>query len=418
MTRRPSNVARTRAERTWPSVATPSRAGHDRKSAAGERERVSPVPLDGGVVTSTAILAGLGAIMIYSTTGPLEMRSIIPPHFVRHLFAVGLALLCVAAAVRIPLTFWKRIARPLWIVCVILLALTLFAGVEVNGSSRWLVVPLLGVRFQPAELAKLACVLAVAAALSRCHERETLSNRQIRAAAVFAAIPAALLLCQPDLGNAAMVVALVGLLVYVAGAPIAKLVLPAAFAGVATVLFISFNSYALRRVTGFLDPWERANDEGFQLVQAFVAFGRGGSTGVGFGDGRQKLGYLPEAHTDFILAALGEELGLVGVLIVLGSFAALTIAGLRIASRARDPFALLVAFGMTTAIVVPAAVNAAVVMGALPTTGFTLPFLSYGRVSIVTCGIAVGILLRIGAFEAAPVSAKVAGAAQRRVVRA
>ena len=107
-----------------------------------------------------------------------------------------------------------------------------------------------------------------------------------------------------------------------------------------------------------------------------------------------------------ILSALGEELGLVGVLVVLGSFAALTIAGLRIAGRARDPFVLLVACGMTTAIVVPAAVNAAVVMGVLPTTGFTLPFLSYGRVSIVTCGLAVGILLRIGAFEAAPAAAK------------
>jgi len=214
-----------------------------------------------------------------------------------------------------------------------------------------------------------------------------------------------------------MVVALVGVLVFVAGAPIVKLALPAAVAALGTALFISLNAYARRRVTGFLDPWERANDEGFQLVQSFVAFGRGGSTGVGIGDGRQKLGYLPEAHTDFILSALSEELGLVGVLVVLGSFAALTISGLRIAGRARDPFVRLVACGMTMAIVVPAAVNAAVVMGVLPTTGFTLPFLSYGRVSIVTCGLAVGILLRIGAFEAAPTAAKVAGAARRRVVR-
>jgi cell division protein FtsW len=207
-------------------------------------------------------------------------------------------------------------------------------------------------------------------------------------------------------------------LAYVAGAPVAKLAVPAAFTGFVAVVFVAFKPYALRRMTGFLHPWKNADDEGFQLVQSFVAFGRGGSTGVGFGDGRQKLGYLPEAHTDFILAALGEELGLVGVLIVLGSFAALTIAGLRIAGRARDPFARLVAFGMTTAIVVPATVNAAVVMGVLPTTGFTLPFVSYGRVSLVTCGLAVGILLRIGAFEAAPVSEKVAGAARRRMARA
>lgn len=420
MSRRSKGAPGTRPDRSGRSVVLPCGAGRKRKSSGDRRERGSGRPgvaLDVGVVTSTAILTGLGAIMVYSTTGPLEMRSIVPPHFVRHLFAVGLALLCVAAALHIPLSFWKRIARPLWIVCVVLLGLTLFTGVEVKGSSRWLLVPFLGVRFQPAELVKLACVLAVAAALSRRQERDSLSKRKIQAAAALAAVPAALLLCQPDLGSAAMVIALVGALVYVAGAPITKLALPALFTSLATVLFVFFNAYARRRVTGFLDPWQRASNEGFQLVQSFVAFGRGGSTGVGFGDGRQKLGYLPEAHTDFILSALGEELGLVGVLVVLGSFAALTIAGLRIAGRARDPFVLLVACGMTMAIVVPAAVNAAVVMGVLPTTGFTLPFLSYGRVSVVTCGLAVGILLRIGAVEAAPAATKVASAARRRVAR-
>ena len=149
-------------------------------------------------------------------------------------------------------------------------------------------------------------------------------------------------------------------------------------------------------------PWQTAQNEGFQLVQSFVAFGRGGTFGIGLGDGRQKLGYLPEAHTDFILSVVAEELGLLGVLVVLGLFAALAVAGLRVALRTQEPFAQLLAFAMTAFLVLPAAVNAAVVMGLLPTTGFTLPFLSFGSNSLVVCALTVGVLLRIAAEHAEP----------------
>jgi len=171
------------------------------------------------------------------------------------------------------------------------------------------------------------------------------------------------------------------------------------------------------RWTGFLHPWETATREGFQLVQSFVAFGRGGFFGVGLGGGRQKLYYLPEVHTDFILAGIAEELGLIGVLTVLGAFTAFVWAGGRIVQRARQPLAALVAIGMTSLIGIPAAVNAAVVMGLLPTTGFTLPFVSYGGNSLVVCSLAVGILLRIGACEAAPTRPRVSGASRRRIGR-
>ena len=157
----------------------------------------------------------------------------------------------------------------------------------------------------------------------------------------------------------------------------------------------------------------KVRDEGFQLVQSFVAFGRGGALGVGVGDGRQKLFYLPEAHTDFILSVVAEELDIFGVLVVVGSFAAITIAGLRIARRARDPFVLLVATGMTAIIVVPAAINAAVVMGVAPTTGLTLPFLSHGGNSLACTAVALGVLLRIAAREAPAQTARVRGAATR-----
>jgi cell division protein FtsW len=197
-------------------------------------------------------------------------------------------------------------------------------------------------------------------------------------------------------------VALTAILLFVAGADLRPLLAVGTLGAVAVAAYTAFRPYALRRVLGFLDPWSRASAEGFQLVQSFVAFGRGGVTGVGIGDGRQKLFYLPEAHTDFILSVVAEEAGLIGVLCVLGAFTALLIAGLRIALAAQHRFALLLGFGMTALLVVPALLNAAVVMGCLPTKGLTLPFLSYGRTSLVISCLAVGILLAVACAGRAP----------------
>jgi cell division protein FtsW len=185
------------------------------------------------------------------------------------------------------------------------------------------------------------------------------------------------------------------MMLFAAGAPLRVLFGPAALGAAGIALYTAIHPYALRRWLGFLDPWARASTEGFQLVQSFVAFGRGGLLGVGLGDGRQKLFYLPEAHTDFILSVVAEELGLLGVLVVLGSFVALTVAGLRIALAARQRFAMLTGFGMTILLAVPAALNAAVVMGLMPTKGLTLPLLSYGRTSLLISCVAVGVILGV-----------------------
>jgi cell division protein FtsW len=364
-------------------------------------------------VAPAALLTGVGIIMIYSATAPLAIGEMVPPQFVRHLVAVGFGLVCALIATRIPLVAWRRIAIPLWAACVVLLAATLVVGVEVNGARRWLAFPGVPVRLQPAEIAKWATVLAIAALLAKTSKR---SERSWRAALALVVPPVGLLLLQPDFGSAALVLVLVALMLFAAGMPLRRLVAAGAAACVGTCAYAVLRPYALARWKGFLDPWQTAGAEGFQLVQSFVAFGRGGSFGVGLGGGRQKLFYLPEAHTDFILSVVAEELGLVGVLLVLGAFAALIVAGTRIARRARDPFALLVAFGMTALIVTPAAVNAAVVMGLLPTTGFPLPFLSLGGNSLITSALALGILLRIGSREAAPRGRQVAGAAPRGLV--
>jgi cell division protein FtsW len=378
-------------------------AGPQHRTSRPEWARTA-LALDGGVIASVVTLLAVGIVMVYSSTAPLAMDKPVPPHFVRHVVAIVLALGCGVATLRVPLRVWQRTALPLWSGCVALIALTLLVGVEVNGARCWL--RLFGINLQPAEFAKWTGVLAAAALLSRSG-RATPHPRAILGCIGLVALPVALLLQQPDLGSAAILTALMGLLLFVAGTPLRLLVGPAGVAALGVAVYVAARPYALARWRGFLSPWQTARDEGFQLVQSFVAFGRGGLFGTGLGDGRQKLFYLPEAHTDFILSLVAEELGLAGVLLVLGAFAAFTLAGLRIAARARDPFALLVASGMTALVAVPAAVNAAVVMGLLPTTGFTLPFLSFGSNSLLVCGLAVGVLLRIAAFEGADPRAKI-----------
>jgi cell division protein FtsW len=370
-----------------------------------------PSELDGGIVASAALLAALGTVMIYSTTAPLTMGSALPPHFLRHLAALALALLLLVGALHVPLTLWRRVALPLWGSSVLLLAATLVFGVEAGGARRWLAVPGLGVSLQPSELARFATPLAVASLLAEARPR---MDRLLGLCLALTGLPVLLLLLQPDLGSALLLAALVGALLFVGGMPFSRLAAGGAVVVAGVASYIALRPYAFARWKGFLAPWQSARAEGFQLVQSFVAFGRGGTFGVGLGDGRQKLAYLPEAHTDFILSALAEELGLVGVLLVLGAFAALVVAGMRVASRAQNPFPMLMAFTMTALLALPAAVNAGVVMGVLPTTGFTLPFLSFGSNSLVVCGLALGILLRIGAVDAPPGPPPARARARRR----
>ena len=342
------------------------------------------------------ILTSIGTVAVFSATAPLALEQALPPHFLRHAAAVLLGGLVIVTAARIPLPAWHRLALPLWGASLLLLGATLAVGLSGGGATRWLFVPGLGFAFQPVEFAKLSTVLAVAALLGRRDGRAVVVSRERLAVALaLGLLPAAIAILQPDLGNAVLLIGLTVLLLFVAGADLRPLLAIGALGAVFVAAYTAIRPYALRRVLGFLDPWSRSSAEGFQLVQSFVAFGRGGLHGVGVGDGRQKLFYLPEAHTDFILSVVAEETGLLGVLVVLGAFAALLVAGLRIALAAKQRFALLLAFGMTALLTVPALLNAAVVMGCIPTKGLTLPFLSYGRSSLLVSCLAVGILFAV-----------------------
>ena len=398
---------RGRVPRRYSQRSNAARAAHKPRAFAANA-------LDGGVIAAYSILAGIGLVMIYSLTAPLAATSAMPPQFVRQLAALATSILVLIAALRVPLTVWRQLALPLWGVSSALLLATLIIGIEVNGARRWIELP--GLRLQAAEIAKFATVLAVAVLLTAAPSRRA-RLKPVAYAAALCIPPVALLLLQPDFGSSLVLCAAVGALLFAAGTPMRLLIPPAALAVGGAAVYIALRPYAHERWIGFLDPWATATREGFQLVQSFVAFGRGGLFGVGLGDGRQKLYYLPEVHTDFILAGIAEELGLIGVLAVLGAFAAFVWAGGRIAQRAQEPLAALVAIGMTSLIGIPAAINAGVVMGLLPTTGFTLPFVSYGGNSLLICSLAVGILLRIGACEAAPAQPRISGASRRRIGR-
>ncbi len=346
----------------------------------------------GGVVSAVALLCATGLVMVYSVTAAHAEGSAAPGHFLRQLFAALVGMVVVVAASRVPLAAWRRAALPLWIASLGLLGATQIIGIEVNGARRWL--PLLGFSFQPGELAKWSTLL-FACALLAAHRRGE-SPRSLWAALVIGVgCPTLLLFVQPDTSGALLILSMVALLVFVAGAPLRALVATGAAGVFALCAAALARPYVFERLRTFLDPWERSEAEGFQIVQSFVAFGRGGAFGVGLGGGRQKLFYLPEAHTDFVLSVVGEELGLFGVAVVLGAFAALAVAGFQIALRASSRYGLLLAFAMTITIAVPAAVNAAVVTGLVPATGLALPFVSYGRTSLLVSFLAVGVLLSV-----------------------
>ncbi len=349
----------------------------------------------GALIAAVTLLAGLGLVVIHSATAHFAAGDAIPPHFVRHGVALILGAGLAMAVARAPLGLWRSLALPLWGLGVALLAATLVVGVEVNGARRWLAVPGVGFRFQPGELAKLTTLLALAAWLSRPAAARPNSPKELCVPALLALVPAALLLAQPDFGNTVVLLLLMAGVLFVAGTSPRAFAVPCVVGAVAIGGYIATRSYALVRFTGFLDPWATANDQGFQLVQSFVAFGRGGLFGVGLGDGRQKLFYLPEAHTDFVLSLVAEDLGLLGVLVVAGLFAALLVAGIRIARSATNRFALFTAFSATALITIPAVLNSAVVMGLLPTKGLPLPLLSYGRTALTVSFLAVGLLLAV-----------------------
>lgn len=379
-------------------LATQAQAapGIRRRRLAEARDPV----FDYGLLFGVLFLLGLGFVMVTSASMPIADRNYGDPFFfvLRHGFAMSLALVCGALCLAIPTKVWERYAIWLLLFGIALLVLLLVPGIgrTVNGATRW--IPLGALNLQPSELMKFFAVI---------YTCDYLIRRQLDVQTTFVGflrpmvpigVACALIMLQPDFGTTAVILATVMGLLFLGGVSIINFAVLFLGVALALVSLIIFEPYRLTRVISFMDPFADPFNSGYQLSQALIAFGRGEWFGVGLGNGIQKQFYLPEAHTDFLLAVIGEEFGLIGVLLVICVFAFLTWRAFSIGNRARaqgEGFSCYVAHGFGLMLGLQAFVNVGVNTGLLPTKGLPLPFMSYGSNALIVAVMASAVLLRI-----------------------
>ncbi|TKB51269.1 cell division protein FtsW [Ferrimonas sediminicola] len=357
-----------------------------------------PMLYDRMLLMLMVVLACLGLVMVTSASlAEAENLTGDPFHFVRrHLFFLAMAGVIVAVGVRIPIAVWQRYSAPLMFLGLGLLVAVLIGGRSVNGATRW--IPLGPFNLQVAEVAKFTLFLYLAGYLVRRHQEVREEIKGFLKPFVALGMYAVLLLMQPDLGTTVVMFVTVMGMLFLAGAKLRDFFALMLLGVAMVVLLIVSAPYRMKRVTSFWDPWEDPFGAGYQLTQSLMAYGRGDWLGQGLGNSIQKLEYLPEAHTDFIFAVLGEELGFVGVTCVLVLVLMLALRALRIgnlALQANQAFSGYLAYGIGIWFSFQTAVNVGASVGLLPTKGLTLPMVSYGGSSLwVTTGAAV-VLLRI-----------------------
>ncbi len=354
------------------------------------------------MLISTAVLMLFGMVMIYSASTYYAANKFGDEFFFLKRHAVYMvAAVCLGALfMRMNPYKLKGLAVPLFAFCVVVLLLVPFIGTTISGARRWITVG--GFTFQPSELAKLALVLVLARTAAGGRDMSSFKRGFLPFILIAAALVIPLML-QPDFGTAVFSMALALVILFVSGARLVHIAGLLAAAVPMAALMVKIAPYRTRRILAFLDPWADPRDAGFQIIQSFLAFARGGLAGVGLGDSAQKMAFLPEAHTDFIFSVIGEEIGFWGVALVIGLFCVLLVRGVRTALRQSDPFLSFTAFGLTTALCLQALVNMGVATGALPTKGLTLPFLSYGGTSLVVTVVMSAVLIRLSAQPRMPV---------------
>ncbi len=348
----------------------------------------------------TFSLLGLGYVMMVSSSlhlgAKMSGNSMYYP--LRQLIHIIVGLIIGLFIATTPLKTWERHGPVLFIFALFLLLIVLLpgAGVKVNGSSRWLSV--LGVRIQVSEFMKLVTVIYIAGYVDRYKKTVQLAPFGLFKPLMLFAVVCLLLLLEPDFGSTVVIVTIVVGVMYLAGARLGQFLILIVLVAVLTSALIYSAPYRMKRVVSFLNPWADAQDTGFQLVQALIAFGRGDVSGVGLGSGIQKIFYLPEAHTDFLFSVLAEELGLIGVLTVIVLFTAFILRAFAIGAKAEETglyFAAFVAYGLAIWLGFQAFVNMGVNMRLLPTKGLTLPLMSYGGSSMVIICSGVALLFRV-----------------------
>ncbi|MBP1687948.1 MAG: Cell division protein FtsW [Deltaproteobacteria bacterium] len=349
---------------------------------------------DPWLLIAAAGLVGLGIVMVFNASYFHAQERYADPliFFRKHLFAVACGATLLVLVSRVRLEWFDRLAYPALIAIMIALVLVLVPGVGIarGGARRW--VGIGPFNFQPSEFAKMIVVLYLARSIAHKRERMKEFFAGVVPHLVVVGVCALLVVVQPDFGTAAILVLVLALMLFGGGARPAHLIGLALLALPVVGFALIRAPYRWRRILAFVDPWRYSQDIAFQLVQSLIAFGSGGMAGIGLGQSKQKMFYLPEAHTDFIFALIGEELGFLGAMAVLALFAIVGIRGFRIALRHPDGFASMLALGMTLVILLEAVVNVGVVLGLLPTKGLALPFLSYGGSALIGTLVEVGIL--------------------------
>jgi cell division protein FtsW len=371
-------------------------------SAVAKPKRVQPVVYDLGLLFPVLLLVGMGIVMVYSASSALALKKFGSDYFFLKKQAafslIGIVMLVVFSY--IPFRLYRTLAYPALAVAIAMLVAVAFSewGVAAGGSARWL--QLGPLRFQPSELARLALVTYLAYSMSKKDERLRDFYVGFLPHLIVLSVLASLLLLQPDFGSAVVLAALTWIMLFVGGCRITHLLSVIVALAPIAWLFMHQADYRVRRLMSFLDPWQYPTAEGYQIIHSLMAFGTGGVTGAGLGKGYQKLFYLPEPHTDFIFSVVGEELGLIGVMIVILLYGIILTRGIRIARNTPDRFGSFMAMGITVTIGLQVCINMGVALGLLPTKGLTLPFLSYGGTNLLTNMAAVGILMNIGARNA------------------
>ncbi|TAN43628.1 MAG: putative lipid II flippase FtsW [Nitrospirae bacterium] len=375
---------------------------------------------DKGLLLAMLLLMAFGSLMIYSSTSvitPLLAKRNITEfyYFKRHLFTMVLGFMVLFFTYRIKPSSLEKAAVPLLIFSFVLLTMVFlpYIGVKAGGARRW--IRLWPTTFQPSELVKLAMVIFLARYLSQ-PDYDTKKFTSFIKPLVVMALFQVVFLKQPDFGSTMSLAFITLSMLFISGMRLRYLA-PVLLLAVPVIYKLVMEPYRLRRITSFLDPWKDPLGSGFQLVQSFIALGSGGITGLGLGESKQKLSFLPASHTDFIFCLVGEELGLVGATVLIALFVFLFMRGISISNRSEDKFVCYLSYGLTLMISLQALINFAVVTGMVPTKGLPLPFLSYGGSALLVNMAAIGILLRISRGDDAATVREAGTMKARRVAR-
>lgn len=353
-------------------------------------------------------LVGIGLVMVYSASSALALKKYGSDYYFlrkQALFSlVGIVALVVCR--HVPYRLYRGLPYVLLALALALLAAIQFSslGLSAGGSARWLRIGL--VSFQPSEFARFALIIYLAYSLSAKIERIKDFYIGFVPHVLVLGMLTALICLQPDFGSAVILWMLTWIMLFVGGVRILHLLSPMVVIAPLGYLFMISAPYRVQRLISFWNPWQYASTEGYQAIHSLMAFGTGGIWGAGIGKGYQKLFYLPEPHTDFIFSVIGEELGLMGVMVIIVLYGLILWRGVSIARQAPDAFGALVAVGVTSAIAIQVCINMGVSLGLLPTKGLTLPFLSYGGTSLLMSMASVGVLLNISAATQGPAASR------------